>query len=319
MLGRLTAAPLCLERKSASYPFIEPRGLQDSLTGQVVLVTGAGRGIGQAIALAFAQEGADVVCVSRTKHEVDQVAQRITRLGLGKALAISEDISTDAGIAQVIAKAREAFGSINILVNNAGVDRIGSLLHEQDFAAWWHVFEVNMRAPAALTRQVLPDMLSKNKGVIIHIGSRNAIYDHPFMTAYSASKAALLRFHQCLHLELEGTNVETFYLQPGDVATSLMDGAVNSEELQSSSRLHTMVSSMQKGMATGQCDSPSLAANTCLSLATLPEASLLAGMYLDANHNLKHILEDLKSGNEGKIRKWNMYKLKADVASYVGT
>ncbi|KAM5343507.1 hypothetical protein ACJ41O_012044 [Fusarium nematophilum] len=228
-------------RQNDSYPFIDPQRFRGSLRGQTALVTGAGRGIGQAIALALAEAGADVVCVSRTQNEIDKVVQQITGLGLGGALGISADLSTDAGIGEVISKAEEVFGSINILVNNAGVDRIGSLQHEQDFAAWWRVFEVNMKAPAALTWRVLPHMLSKNKGVVIHIGSRNAIYDHPFMTAYSVSKTALLRFHQCLHLELQGSNVRTFYLQPGDVATTLMEGTVNLDELRKSRRLQSMV------------------------------------------------------------------------------
>ncbi|KAF4461081.1 NAD(P)-binding [Fusarium albosuccineum] len=313
MSGPPTAAPPRLERKRNSYPFIDPQNFRGSLTGQVALITGAGRGIGQAIALAFARSGADVVCVSRTKDEVNEVGRQITGLGLGRALGISADISTDGGMGQVIAKTREVFGSINILVNNAGVDRVGSLLHEQDFAAWWHVFEVNMKAPAALTRQVLPDMLSRNKGVIIHIGSRNAIYDHPFMTAYSASKTALLRFHQCLHLELDGANVHTFYLQPGDVATSLMEGTFNPAELQSSSRLRSMVGKMQERMTNNESDSPHLAADTCVALAALPEARLLAGMYLDANQNLEQILDDVRSEKGGMIQKCGLYKLKGEV------
>ncbi|KAL4728803.1 hypothetical protein ACLX1H_003202 [Fusarium chlamydosporum] len=302
-----------LSRKSNSYPFIDPRRFQGSLTGQVALVTGAGRGIGCAVAFALAQGGASVVCVSRTRQDVDDVAQEIMKLGYGKALGISADISTDGGIAEVIAKTKKVFGTIDILVNNAGVDRIGSLQYEQNFATWWHVFEVNMKAPAALTHQVLPEMLSNNRGAIIHIGSRNAIFDHPFMTAYSASKTALLRFHQCLDLELQGSNVYTYYLQPGDVATSLMENSVNAEELQSSPSLQKMVADIQKGMSGGESDNPHLAAHTCLALIALPEASLLSGMYLDANQNLEQILEDLMSEEESKIKKWNMYKLKADV------
>ncbi|KAF5019482.1 hypothetical protein F66182_8489 [Fusarium sp. NRRL 66182] len=305
--------PKRLDRHIESYAFIEPQQFRDTLVDQVAVVTGAGRGIGRAIALAFAQAGAHVVCVARTRTEVGSLVDLIESLHLPRAEGICADVTSESDIEAIFRETNQAFGTVDILVNNAGIDRIGSMQHEKDFSAWWRVFEVNMKAPAALTRQVLPDMMSRNSGTIIHIGSRNAIYDHPFMTAYSSSKAALLRFHECLHLELEGSNVKTFYLQPGDVATSLMEQGFNHDELQKIPRLGSMVSGMQERMSSGRSHSPQLAADTCVALAALPEAALLSGLYLDANDDLGQILSDIKSGQHSRIIKRNMYKLKADV------
>ncbi|KAK5991157.1 Short chain dehydrogenase [Cladobotryum mycophilum] len=303
-----------LDRHTTSYPFIDPQRFQGALLGRVAVVTGAGRGIGKAIALAFSQAGANVACVSRTRQETNEVVQEIARLGYPKALGICADVSSDVGISEIITETKQTFGAIHILVNNAGLDRIGSLQHDPSFSSWWHVFEVNTKGPVALTRQVLAGMLSQNKGVLIHIGSRNAISNHPFMTAYSASKAALLRFHQCLHLELQGTNVQTFYLQPGDVATSFMHGGIaNAEEVKQAPELQSMVNIMQEAMTEGQSNSPRLAADTCVALAALPDASPLSGLYLDATHDLEQMLADLCRGKDSTIKKWELYSLKADI------
>ncbi|KAK7414062.1 hypothetical protein QQX98_007094 [Neonectria punicea] len=302
-----------LDRHSTTYPFIEPSRFTHALNGQAALITGAGRGIGKAIALAFARAGANVICVSRTKQEIDLVVQQIAEKDYAKAIAVCGDVSDDSDVCRIVAEATKAFATVGILVNNAGIDRIGSLEHETNFLDWWRVFEVNMQGPAALTRHLLPKMVAQRQGVIIHIGSRNAIYNHPFMTAYSASKAALLRFHQCLHLELEGTNVQTFYLQPGDVTTSLMDGASKSEEVLKLPRLQTLVADMRETMDSGQSDSPDLAANTCVALAADPDIHLLGGLYLDANQDLGQLLEHFRDSKENVIRGKRLYTMKVDL------
>ncbi|KAH7133736.1 hypothetical protein EDB81DRAFT_903913 [Dactylonectria macrodidyma] len=301
-----------VDRHSTTYPFIEPGRFTGTLQGQVALITGAGRGIGKAIALAFARAGANVICVARTEREIDDVVAQISKRGYPKAIAVCADISNDQELCRLIGTAAEVFPSIDILVNNAGVDRIGSLEHETSFSAWWRVFEVNMKGPAALTHHVLPGMISRGCGTIIHIGSRNAIHNHPFMTAYSASKTALLRFHQCLHLELQGSNVHTFYMQPGDVKTTLMDNSVNEDEILKVPGLQAMVAGMHDTMGEDQSDAPDLAADTCVALAADPDARALSGLYLDATKDLGQILAHIKEENGSIIKKRRLYTLKVD-------
>ncbi|KAF3064582.1 Dehydrogenase/reductase SDR family member 7B [Daldinia childiae] len=306
-------ANLNLDRHSNTYPFIDPGRFRGSLVGQTALVTGAGRGIGHSIALAFAQAGANVVCLARTRKEIDQTVTHIAQCGYPEAMAVSVDVACLSEISQAIASIKSKFGHVDILINNAGIDRIGSMQYETDFQAWWKVFEVNLMGPAALIHQILPDMISRKQGIIINIGSRNAIDNHPFMTAYSASKTALLRFHQCLKLELRDTNVYTFYVQPGDVTTSLMDGTYDPEELAKLPRLQAMISSMQDTIKSHNSDSSWLAANTCVMLAADVDARLLSGLYIDANQDLSQLLAEARKGKSGIIKQGKMYSLKVDV------
>ncbi|KAI1453721.1 hypothetical protein F4805DRAFT_357611 [Annulohypoxylon moriforme] len=306
-------ANLNLDRHSNIYPFIDSDRFRGSLDGQIALVTGAGRGIGESIAIAFAQAGANVVCLAKTKKEIDQTVAKIAQCGYPEAMAVSVDVSCLSEISHVIASVKSKFGHVDILINNAGIDRIGSMQYEADFQAWWKVFEVNLMGPAALIHQALPGMISRNRGIIINIGSRNAICNHPFMTAYSASKTALLRFHQCLDLELRGTHVYTFYIQPGDVTTSLIDGTYNPEEPAKLPRLQAMLSGMQDAMKSNNSDSTWLAANTCVTLAADEDARLLSGLYIDANQDLSQLLAEARKGRNGLIKQGQLYSLKVDV------
>lgn len=268
--------------------------------------------MGKTIALAFARAGAHVVCVARTKAEVDQVADQIAAGGYPEPLSLRADVSCAEEVADAVACAKRKFGAIDVLINNAGIDRFGSLLLEQDMTAWWRVLEVNLKGPAMLTRQVLPDMVHRDSGTVISIGSRNAVYSHPFMTAYSASKTALLRFHQCLESELCETNVNTFYVQPGDVATSLVEETFNSAELQQVPRLRALLEAVHDNLSNTP-DSPWLIANTCVMLAADKEARLLRGLYLDANQDLACVLDEARKGKEGQIQQNRLYSLKVDM------
>ncbi|KAK4194115.1 Dehydrogenase/ reductase [Triangularia verruculosa] len=302
-------------RRSDTYPFIDPERFKHALNNQVALVTGAGRGIGREIALALARAGATVACLARTESEVADVVNEISRQGLPRGMPVVADLSQLAEIDRALALITTTLGPIDILVNNAGIDRIGAFSDEADFDAWWHVVEVNLRAPAALIHRVLPSMTSRRGrgGVIISIGSRNAVHNHPFMTAYSATKTALLRLHQCLELELQHTDVRLFYVQPGDVATALMGGRYSPEEAARRPELAAMVARMRAAMDEGVADSPALVADTCVMLAASDEARLLSGLYVDANQDLGKVLDEAGKGSESRIARERLYTLKADL------
>src|SRR5689334_5674677 len=137
--------------------------MKSNLQGQVAVVTGAGRGIGRGVALAFAQAGAKVAVLARTRSEIDETAALIEKSG-GVAQPFAVDVTDTAGLFAAIEKVEAALGSVDVLVNNAGLlGRIGPIV-ESDPDEWWRVFEVNVRGPMLCTRAVLPGMLSRGRG-----------------------------------------------------------------------------------------------------------------------------------------------------------
>lgn len=226
-----------------SHQYNDQSRRRNSLKGFTAIVTGAGRGTGQATALALARSGANVACVARTSSELENVVTTISSSYQVIAIAIVADVSEASAAEAIRGSVLERIGPVDILINNAGINRINSTEHEDNFLSWWRVIEVNLRGPVALVHAILPDMLSRGRGTIISIGSRNAAVNFSFMTAYSASKTALLRFHQCLELELKGRGVHNYFVQPGDVATDLTrsEDAINFETVEKVPELREML------------------------------------------------------------------------------
>ncbi|KAJ5805662.1 Dehydrogenase/reductase SDR family member 7B [Penicillium pulvis] len=273
---------------------IEPDMMRSPvLKGTTTIVTGAGRGIGKAIALAFAQAGANVVCVSRTASEIEAVVSQIESSTPGSGVAVIADVSSSTSAKLIVDTAVQRFGPVSILINNAGIDKINTVEHERCFESWWRVLEVNLRGPAALIHQVLPSMLSRGTGVIISLGSRNGAIDFPFMTAYSAAKTALLRFHQCLEQEIQGRGVSHFYLQPGDVATTLthQPGVIDLDTVEKVPALQKMLESTV-GRSTA---SPCHVADICLQLALNENSRHLSGRYVDSERDLQHMIQEVRA------------------------
>ncbi|KAF2175360.1 NAD(P)-binding protein [Zopfia rhizophila CBS 207.26] len=282
--------------RSETYPFIEPSKFSGSLQGQVVLITGAGRGLGRASALAFARAGASVACLSRTESELHEVVTEIQDVHRGKAMAIVADVCGPRSPTSIVEEVTRGLGPVDILINNAAIDRINSFEHETDMNAWWRVFEVNFRAPINFTHAVLPGMLSRQRGVIISVGSRNAAINVPYMTAYSASKTALVRFHHNLELEVQGRGVYNYVVQPGDMPTTFA---------------HEMLEA-----SIGTCtEPPGLAANVLVMLTAEPDAKLLSGKYINVEENLEEIFSDAKKLEDSRISTENLYILKIDQLS----
>ena len=165
--------------------------MTNSLTDQVAVVTGAGRGIGRAIALKLAGAGAHVVCVSRTVDNAEKVAGEVRALGR-RAWALAVDVADAAAAAAACEKILAEAGRVNILVNNAGVTRDGLLMRmsEED---WDTVIDTNLKAAFVCSQAVYPAMQRAGGGKIIMIGSLAAIFGNTMSPVYAASKGGLVQ------------------------------------------------------------------------------------------------------------------------------
>ncbi|MDP6775863.1 MAG: SDR family oxidoreductase [Candidatus Latescibacteria bacterium] len=192
----------------------------ERLTDKVAVVTGGGRGIGRAIALALAREGADICVVARTESQIGSVSEEIRDLGR-KALAVSADV-TDQEQVEAMAKAvRDAFGRVDILVNDAGGGIEPKPVLESDPDLWVKDVEVNLIGAYRVTRSLLPLMVSAGGGRIINLGSGMGHQSGAGSSAYRIGKAGLWMLTRCLGEELWEQGIEVNELIPGPVETDL--------------------------------------------------------------------------------------------------
>ncbi|MBS3968624.1 MAG: SDR family oxidoreductase [Clostridia bacterium] len=179
---------------------------------KVVIVTGAGRGLGKEIARQFALQGACVTLVSRTEKEIKLNAEEIISAG-GRAIACAADISQEDDVKGMVKATLDAFGTVDVLVNNAAVHK-AIPVSELSLDDWNYQISVNLTGTFLCSREVLPTMLSKKHGKIINISSSAARYYFPGFGAYAASKGGIVSFGHTLSEEVKGhgINVNSIYL-----------------------------------------------------------------------------------------------------------
>jgi 3-oxoacyl-[acyl-carrier protein] reductase len=197
------------------------------LENQVAVVTGAGRGIGRAIAIKFAQEGANVVCVSRTMENSQKVADEVRALGR-KAWAYAVDVSDSKAVTEAGGKILAEAGKVDILVNNAGVTRDGLVmrLSEED---WDAVLDTNLKGAFAFTKAFGLAFLKQRAGRIINVASVIGLIGNAGQANYAASKAGLIGFTKSVAREFASRGVTVNALAPGFIETDMT--AVLKEEL----------------------------------------------------------------------------------------
>lgn len=189
------------------------------LKNKNALITGAGKGIGKAIAIALAKEGVNVILVSRTQADVDQLANQTNNLGV-KSLALSADVSDMNSINSAVEKALAEFKTIDILINSAGIAAFGKFL-ELEPNAWENIIKVNLMGTYYTTRAVLPNMIDRQIGDIINISSTAGLNGNALTSAYSASKFAVLGLTDSLMQEMRKHNIRVTALTPSTVATDM--------------------------------------------------------------------------------------------------
>jgi NAD(P)-dependent dehydrogenase (short-subunit alcohol dehydrogenase family) len=195
-----------------------------SIMNRIALITGAGKGIGEAIALALAREGVRVALAARTLSDLERVAQNARELG-SDALPVQCDVTHPAQIAAAIAHIRATLGPITILINNAGMAASHKFLNHDD-ALWQRVLEVNLNSVYYVTKAVLPMMIEAQWGRIINVASIAAKVGGRYMAAYTASKHAVLGLTRALALELVPHHITVNALCPGYVDTPMTDQTV---------------------------------------------------------------------------------------------
>jgi 3-oxoacyl-[acyl-carrier protein] reductase len=196
------------------------------LANQIAVVTGAGRGIGRAIALKFAAEGADVVCVSRTAENSEKVAGEIRALSR-KAWAHAVDVSDAAAVGAAAEKILAEAGRVDVLVNNAGVTRDGLLMRMSE-ADWDTVLDTNLKGAFLFTKAFTRALLKQKSGRIINVASIIGLIGNAGQCNYSASKAALIGFTKAVARELASRGITVNAIAPGFIETD-MTAAVNEE------------------------------------------------------------------------------------------
>lgn len=198
------------------------------MDGEVVLVTGAGRGIGRAIAEAQASEGAKLALVARSSEQVQAAAAAISAAD-GRAMAWTGDVLDFNAMQRVVGEIEAVFGAITLLINNAAAFRAIGPIWKVDADEWWGDVETNLRGPFNCCRAVLPGMLQRGRGRIINLVGGGTATSFPNGSGYGTSKAGLLRFTESVSDTLIGTGVSMFAMDPGLVHTSMTDYQLDSE------------------------------------------------------------------------------------------
>lgn len=199
--------------------------LPSPLAQKTVIITGASSGIGEFTAYAFSSENCNLVLVSRTMEALNRVAAKCTTLGAANVLTVICDVSDEAACEKLINEAVYRFGTIHILVNNAGIS-MRAILAECDLKVIRHVMDINFWGTVYCTKFALPYLL-ENKGSVVSVSSVSGLVGLPGRTGYSASKYAITGFMQSLRIEtlLKGLHVGIVY--PGYTASNIRNTALN--------------------------------------------------------------------------------------------
>jgi 3-oxoacyl-[acyl-carrier protein] reductase len=236
------------------------------LVNQIAVVTGAGRGIGRAVALKFAAEGADVVCVSRTVENSEKVAAEVRALGR-KAWAVAVDVADAASVTAAAEKILAEAGKVDILVNNAGVTR-DTLLMRMSEADWDTVLSTNLKGAFLFTKAFTRAFIKQRSGRIINVASVIGLIGNAGQCNYAASKAGLIGFTKSVARELASRGITANALAPGFIETDMTAGL--SEQLKAD---------LLKTIPLNSLGQPEDIANAALFLAS-PAARYITGQVL---------------------------------------
>jgi len=193
------------------------------LNGKVAVVTGASRGIGEAVAVAFAREGAQLLLVARTEEDLERVAALCREAGSPRVLPVAADLGTSEGLDHVVMSAVRAFDGFDVLVNNAGVGRAKPIADVDDDEYDRHM-AVNLRAPYLLTQAAVKVLRRRGGGQVVQIASGLAYAGRAEWSLYAAAKFGLRGFTECVRQEVAREGIKVGMVAPGYTETHFFDG-----------------------------------------------------------------------------------------------
>jgi NAD(P)-dependent dehydrogenase (short-subunit alcohol dehydrogenase family) len=260
--------------------------LRPALHGSIALITGGGRGIGRIVATSLGEAGASVALVARSPDELAETVDLVGAAG-GSAVAAVADVTDPDELAAAVGELQRRLGPFDLLVNNAGVVGPIGPLWEVDPTAWWTAMDVNVRGIVLASRLVLPSMVARRRGRIINIASQAGVHRWPLVSAYSVSKAAVVKLTENLAHETARYGVGVFSVHPGllpiGMSTMFIDGTPN-----------TLHEERIRGWALGELSEgrgaqPAQAVELILRLAA-GDADSLSGRHLSVHDDLDALL-----------------------------
>ncbi len=200
------------------------------LTDKVAIITGASKGIGEAMARALAEAGASVIVSSRKQEAVESVAEALRRDGL-QAAAVACHVGDGEQLKTLVEKSVELYGGVDIIVNNAAINPVYGKMLDTELSAFDKIMEVNLKGPFLLARHAVPIMKERGGGSIINISSTAGLRPWPGIGVYSMSKAALISMSKTLAQELGGEGIRVHSICPGLIKTKLAEALWSDEKL----------------------------------------------------------------------------------------
>jgi NAD(P)-dependent dehydrogenase (short-subunit alcohol dehydrogenase family) len=257
------------------------------LDGTVSVITGGGRGIGRVLARALADAGAAVGLIARSADELAQTVRLVTDAD-GTAAAACADVTDGHAVAEAIDALRRQLGPADLLVNNAGVSGPFGDVWQVDAGDWWRAVEINLRGAFLCSQAVLPGMTARGAGRIVNITSQAGVFRWPQVSAYSVSKAAVIKFTENLAAEAGRSGVRAFSVHPGLTPIGLTERAL-ADAAPAGSAEARMYAWVRQELAAGRGAEPALVARLVIRLAT-GDADRLSGCHLSVHDDLDAIL-----------------------------
>jgi NAD(P)-dependent dehydrogenase (short-subunit alcohol dehydrogenase family) len=260
---------------------------QRPLDGMVALVSGGSRGVGKLLSTRLARAGAAIGLIARSSADLAAIVSEINRAG-GIAAAACADITDKRAAAAAVRDLRDRLGTADILINNAGISGPIGPAWEAPSADWWRAIEVNLGGAFVLTQLALPHMIAEGRGRIINITSYAGVYRWPLMSAYAASKAALVKLTETLAEETRPHGVSVFSVDPGLLRIGLGEAALSStaDRQTPAGRVYHWI---RDQFDAGRGADPERAVRLILALAG-GKADRLSGRHLGVSEDLEAML-----------------------------